>query len=679
MNNKVVRQKGILSSVQGAVLAALCGLMLWNMPLGEAWVNASYDYLFRFGTRSITNSVTLIMMDNEAYAYFDQTRGQPWDRALHTRLLNKLADDGCSLVVMDCFFRESRDLAQDEALANAMRRQHHIVLMAEQSKVTHPTLAGMHPNLPAEPFYSAAGTNLGVAWLDPDQDSVVRRHWPFPSPGPYPSLPQTAARLEGARLDESPHEKWLRYYGQDGAWMRMSYRFALTQPTNYFRNRIVFVGNQPERTSILDGEPDKFCTPYTRWTGEATGGAEIMLTSFLNLVNDDWLRRANPWMEALILVFTGTVIGGGLCRMRPLRASACAAVVAIAVVLGAVSCSYFTNYWFPWLVIAGGQVPCALVWALVIPVTRRSSKSPASAQHVHAQAAAAGELPDIPGYELRPSPFGEGAYGRVWLARNAARQWRAVKVIYLASFNNDASPYEREFKGISRYQAISDKHPSLLRVDFVSEKLDGHFYYVMELGDPLEPGWEREPTTYKPRDLASERARAQGGRLPTRQCLRIGLELSDALDFLHRQGLTHRDIKPQNIIFVNGRPKLADLGLIAEIRPPDQKRTLVGTPGYMPPPPELPGTPQADIYALGVVLYVLSTGRNPAFFPEISTTLAANIQAEEFFAVNTIILKACQPDPAQRYASALEMHRALQGAQEALESRTTEKPSRPVQ
>jgi len=277
-------------------------------------------------------------------------------------------------------------------------------------------------------------------------------------------------------------------------------------------------------------------------------------------------------------------------------------------------------------------------------------------------------LPIIPGYELLPSPFGQGAYGRVWLARNAADQWRAVKVIYLANFGNDPGPYEREFNGISRYQAISDKHPSLLRVDFVSEKLAGYFYYVMELGDPLVAGWEREPSTYKPHDLASERVRAPGGRLPARECLNIGHELCDALDFLHRQGLTHRDIKPQNIIFVNGHPKLADLGLIAEIRPFDQKRTLVGTPGYMPPAPELPGTPQADIYALGVVLYVLSTGRNPAFFPEISTTLAENIEVEDFFAVNTVILNACQPDPAQRYASALEMRRALQGAQEALES-----------
>jgi CHASE2 domain-containing sensor protein len=674
--------------LQGAALAALCGLMLWNMPLGHAWTNASYDYLFRFGARAITNSVSFIMMDNEAYDYFQQSRNQPWSRALHARLLDKLADDGCALVAMDCFFGEPGDPAQDSALANAMRRQRHIVLMAEQSDVTQRradaatnlTLVAIRPLLPAEPFYSACATNWGVACLQPDPDLIVRRHWPFPSPGPYPSLAQTAARLEGAGLSQSPHEKWLRYYGRDGAWTRMSYRFALTQPANYFRNRIVFIGNQP-RTSILDldGELDKFCTPYTRWGRETTGGAEIMLTSFLNLVNDDWLRRSDPWMEGVILVFTGTLLGGGLCRMRPRAAFLCGAVAAVTVMLGAVSCSYFTNYWFPWLVIAGGQAPCALAWALVVARTSRSPESLVRAGEMPARPAAVEQMPDIPRYKLLPTPFGEGAYGKVWLGRNAAGQWRAVKVIYLANFNNHTGPYEREFNGISRYQAISDKHPSLLRVDFVSAKFAGYFYYVMELGDAVEPGWEREPSTYKPRDLANERARAQGGRLRTADCLRIGLELSDALDFLHRQGLTHRDIKPQNVIFVNGRPKLADLGLIADIRPPDQQRTLVGTPGYMPPPPELPGTPQADIYALGVVLYVLSTGRNPAFFPEISTTLAENIEAEEFFAVNTIILKACQLDLAHRYKSASEMHRALQEAQKALASGIAGNPAPPVQ
>jgi CHASE2 domain-containing sensor protein len=651
---KTISQRELLKSALGAALAVLCGLVLWKTPPGGRWVNSSYDYLFPFGAHAVTNKVALILMDNAAFDQFHQQRGQPWDRGLHAQLLNKLANDGAKLVVLDSFFRAPRDPAKDAALADAMRRQR-VVLMAEQAQVTHPGLAGVEPVLPCEPFLSAAGTNWGVANLDPDPDQIVRRHWPFPSPGPYSSLPETAARVAGAHLSEVPRERWLRYYGQDGAWTTLSYQFALQEPVNYFRNQIVFIGTQPHTSLPNDGEPDKFQTPYTRWTGESSGGVEIMLTTFLNLVNGDWLRRPAAWIEFAIFVASGILLGGGLCRMKFLYAGIFAAAGAIAISLAAISFSYFTNYWFPWLVIAGGQIPCALAWAAGTKIYHAQKTAALSRPAVEEIE----EAPEIPGYVLFHPPFGEGAYGKVWLARNEQGQWRALKVIYLAKFDQNLDPYEREFKGISRYKSVSDQHPGLLRVDFVSEKLDGYFYYVMELGDPLEAGWEHEPSTYKPRDLLSERARTHGRRLPVPECVRIGVALADALDFLHRHGLTHRDIKPQNIIFVNGQPKLADMGLIAEIRPTNQERTLIGTPGYMPPPPERPGSPQADIYALGMVLYVLSTGRNAAYFPEIATTLVENKEPEDFFPLNAIILKACQPDCAQRYASASEMRSAL--------------------
>ena len=670
MKFTAIGQHGFFKSALGAALAVLCGFMLWKTPLGGPWENASYDYLFPFAARAVTNRVTLILMDNEAYDQFHQIRGQAWDRGVHARLLNRLADDGCALVVFDSFFAQPdpRDPAKDEALAEAMRRLQRIVLMAEQAQVTHPTLAGAQPIPPTEPFLSAARTNWGVAWLDPGLDSIVRRHWPFPSPGPYPSLPWTAARLAGASLSENPQERWLRYYGRDGAATRLSYRFALDRPTNYFQGRIVFIGTAP-KTSVPGNETDKFSTPYTRWTGESTGGVEILLTSFLNLMNGDWLQRPTGWVEVLTLVTSGLLLGGGLCRVRPLMACGIAAGIALVVAFGAISWSYFTNYWFPWLVIVGGQVPCALGWALATGLRRALEKRTVSVSLSFPRPVAAiEELPDVPDYELFNPPFGEGAYGKVWLARNTAGQWRALKVVYLANFDQNTDPYEREFSGIKKYQPVSDKHPGLLRVEFVSEKQAGYFYYVMELGDPLEPGWEQEPSSYKPRDLVSERARSRGRRLPVRECVRIGLALSDALDFIHRQGLTHRDIKPQNIIFVKGQPKLADLGLITEIRPPDQERTLVGTPGYMPPAPEHPGTPRADIYALGMVLYVLSTGRGAAYFPEIATSLVEREDPADFLPLNTVILKACQPDPAQRYATAAEMHRALQEAQNSLEA-----------
>lgn len=654
-----------LISALGAAVVVLCGWLLWMLPLGDAWVNASYDYLFRFGGPVVTNRVTLILMDNAAFAQFHQPRGQPWDRALHAELLNKLAADGCALVTFDSFFEKPDAPAKDDALASAMRRQGRVVLMAEQSQVNHPGFTGSQPNLPAEIFVNAAGTNWGVAWLNPDLDHIVRRHWPFPSLGPYPSLPWTVARLAGARLDKLPHEQWLRYYGPQGGWTTMSYAFALTQPPNYFRDQIVFVGTQPH-TSLMDGEEDEFATPYTRWTDESSGGVEILVTEFLNLMNRDWLRRP-PWLvEMLLLAVTGAWLGGNLWRLRWLTAGLTATGLALAVAVGAISFSYFTNCWFPWLVIAAGQVPCALAWAVGVKIYGTQT-----AVTLHHEAAAGRTIPmvaapKIPGYEIFHPPFGEGAYGQVWLARNQRGEWRALKVIYLARFDENPDPYEREFNGISRYHPVSTQHPGLLRVDFVSGKLDGYFYYVMELGDALAPGWESAPATYIPRDLVNERAQSHAKRLPVADCLRISLALTEALDFLHGCGLTHRDIKPQNVIFVNGQPKLADMGLTSEIRPADQERTLVGTPGYMPPPPERPGTPQADIYALGMMLYVLSTGNKPTFFPELATSLVDPSKATNFFPLNTIILKACHPNCAERYASAAEMRRELLATQAAL-------------
>ena len=202
-----------------------------------------------------------------------------------------------------------------------------------------------------------------------------------------------------------------------------------------------------------------------------------------------------------------------------------------------------------------------------------------------------------------------------------------------------------------------------MRIELISKmKAEGYFYYVMELGDARTPGWEQNPGSYQPKDLEYLRKQTHGRGLPAAECLRILAILADALDFLHRQGLIHRDIKPSNVIFVHERPKLADIGLVADIRPPEHENTLVGTPGYMPPMPERPGTVQADIYALGMVLYVISTGKDPGFFPEISTTLMERSGHEEFLRLDAIILKACQPDILQRYQSTALMLKDLQEA-----------------
>ncbi len=129
--------------------------------------------------------------------------------------------------------------------------------------------------------------------------------------------------------------------------------------------RDVFIGRKPQESDPSLSEEDKFWTPYTRWNGKAVGGVEIMATTFLNLVNHEWLQRFPAWVELLTLLFIGATLGAGLCLMRPWMACALSLATGFTVMVGAVLLSYHGNSWFPWLMISGGQVPCALAWALV--------------------------------------------------------------------------------------------------------------------------------------------------------------------------------------------------------------------------------------------------------------------------------------------------------------------------
>jgi serine/threonine protein kinase len=319
------------------------------------------------------------------------------------------------------------------------------------------------------------------------------------------------------------------------------------------------------------------------------------------------------------------------------------------------------------MIIVAGQIPCALAWAVIAPP--KISTQPVMAPTEKLQATPKQTIvlnfpedkpPDAPDYELLQPPIGEGSFGKVWIVRNAIGQWQALKAVYQSKFGENRHPYESEFRGLQKYKPVSEKHPGLLRIDLVSRMKDeGYFYYIMELGDAQAPGWENDPSSYKPRDLENLRKQT-GGPLPLAECIRIATILTDALNFLHSNGLTHRDIKPANVIFVSGRPKLADIGLVTDIRSPEKINTFVGTPGYMPPPPEPTGTPQADIYALGMLLYVISTGNNPKFFPDIATTIMERRDHSVFVRLDAIILKACQPDVKQRYQIAGEMLRDLE-------------------
>jgi Protein kinase domain len=167
-----------------------------------------------------------------------------------------------------------------------------------------------------------------------------------------------------------------------------------------------------------------------------------------------------------------------------------------------------------------------------------------------------------------------------------------------------------------------------------------------------KPRTNSQPSTYTPRTLS--RDLQQHGRLPLEQCLELGLTLSFALGHLHRHGLIHRDIKPSNIIFVGGVPKLADIGLVTEA---EGANTFVGTEGFI--PPEGPTSPQADLYALGKVLYEAAMGKDRNEFPEAFTQIGTDRESVALMELNAVLLRACRPDRKTRYASAEEMHADL--------------------
>ena len=255
--------------------------------------------------------------------------------------------------------------------------------------------------------------------------------------------------------------------------------------------------------------------------------------------------------------------------------------------------------------------------------------------------------PVVPGYELIRL-IGTGAYGEVWLGRSEHGTYDAVKLVFEKTFRHQR-PFEREFCGVQKFQPISRLHDGLTDVLQVgSDPTAGCFYYVMELADDVARGRKVEAQSYNPRTLAHEIDVRK--RLPVSECRRIGLAIASALDFLHSQRLVHRDIKPSNIVFANGVPKLADVGLVTEMA---DARSYVGTEGFI--PPEGPGSIEADIYSLGKVLYEISTGKDRHDYPEFPTVLGDVTEAEALLEFNKIVLKACRTNPRERYPSAREM------------------------
>ena len=260
-------------------------------------------------------------------------------------------------------------------------------------------------------------------------------------------------------------------------------------------------------------------------------------------------------------------------------------------------------------------------------------------------------LPELPGYRF-VKKLGRGGMGVVYLAQQVAlERYVAIKMMR-GQFQADTDwrdRFAREAKTLARVQ-----HPNVVNVHDAGE-VAGHPYLVMEwiedgsLADRLERG------SLSPTEAA----------VLIRDCAR-------GVSAVHAAGVIHRDLKPANILLADrGRtPKVTDFGLAGFVDT-DNSRTGVGagTPAYM--APEQTGLvrgkvgPAADVWALGVVLYELLTGRNPFRAASVVETvhLIATVEPAPPRTIHpdippgleAICLRCLTKPIEQRYASAEEL------------------------
>ena len=248
-----------------------------------------------------------------------------------------------------------------------------------------------------------------------------------------------------------------------------------------------------------------------------------------------------------------------------------------------------------------------------------------------------------------------GGNGDLYLVRDDNEIVFALKVIRKPD-NDD------ERNGIEQCRTVSSHIPGLVPVVKTGKFADGRFYCVMPPADNLAQ-WP----DYVPDTLAARIRR--DGRISPNEVLEVAEKILTTIRDLHCAGLAHCDIKPENILFINGNPMLSDYSLLSdtEEHPAAVQRAPVGTIGYVPPEMlEYPGryNPMAcDLYAVGKLIYYAWTGTDVIMFPSVSR----EIDLHEIGIMRPLYMKACSTSPNGRFKSAAEFLSAVSDARSRLE------------
>ena len=268
--------------------------------------------------------------------------------------------------------------------------------------------------------------------------------------------------------------------------------------------------------------------------------------------------------------------------------------------------------------------------------------------------------------------LGAGGMSTVFLAQDTVLE-RPVAVKLLAEHLADDAAFVERFQR-EALSAARLQHPNIVQVfDYGLDTPSHRHFIVMEFVDGPSCA-----------DLLRDQK-----RLEIAQAVWIARDACHGLDYAHRAGVVHRDVKPGNLLLSSesGATKLADFGIAkaAEQTRITQVGSVLGTAAYLSPEQahgEEAG-PRSDTYSLGVCVYQLLTGRLPHEYGSL-TELAlkqreepiepiSDLRPEVPFELDLAVRVALERDPADRYASALELARALEAG---LQGQATEATQR---
>jgi hypothetical protein len=271
--------------------------------------------------------------------------------------------------------------------------------------------------------------------------------------------------------------------------------------------------------------------------------------------------------------------------------------------------------------------------------------------------------------------LGRGAMGVVYKALDPKiNRMVAVKTISMAGQppEEEREYRERFFREAEAAGRLS--HPGIVTIFDVGEEPETRVpYIVMEFvgGKSLD------------------KMLAQGDhKLPLETAMQLALELAEALDCAHDQGVVHRDLKPANILITeDGHAKIADFG-VAKLNLANFTLSgrVLGTPAYMS-PEQLNGNEvdgRSDLFSLGVVLYAMATGYRP-FQGNSALTVsfkvvnrdpvpATVLNTDLPLGLDYILARALAKDPDQRYQRGVEMVQDIQALREGRDPRSKENP-----